>query len=92
MTNELSIKHHSGPSGSTSRISSRLLRALFPSRMFVEISVKLVIPTWLGNIFKSMVFSLLENVFTNHKIESRHFYSCAPTRQNFRSGSYHCPR
>ena len=37
------------------------------------------IPPWSGNIFKFMVFILLENKFMNHNIESRHFYSCPPS-------------
>ena len=52
--------------------------------------LKLYISIWLGEIFKFMVFILLENTCASQKIESRYFYLCCP-RQNSPAGSYQPP-
>ena len=43
---------------------------------FFEFLSNLCMPPWFRNIFKFVVFRLLENVCVGQKIESRYFYSC----------------
>ena len=45
----------------------------------------------IGNIFKLMVFSFLENALASQKIESRHFYSSASQPKLAPTLYYHSP-
>ena len=49
---------------------------------FLNFPSNLYIPPWLGEIFKFIVFRLLENKFVCQKIESSHFYSYLPGRNS----------
>ena len=83
MVNKYSVDYHTSSSGLTSRIHPltyyRPLSALSIFKIFAEFSlIKSAYSTMIGEnfqIFKLMVFRLLENAFVSQKIKCRHFYS-----------------
>ena len=83
MVNKYSVDYHTSSSGLTSRIHpltyNRPLSALSIFKIFVEFSlIKSAYSTMIEEnfqIFKLMVFRLLENAFVSQKIKCRHFYS-----------------
>ena len=70
MTNERSVKRLS-----SSHIFPYFRRLSCLSTLLLNFLWNLYIPLSFGEMFKTMVFALLENTFFCKKIESRHFYS-----------------
>ena len=72
MTNERSVKRLS-----SSHIFPYFRRLSCMSTLLLNFLWNLYTPPCFGEMFKTMVFALLENAFLCQKIESRHFYSCS---------------